>query len=93
MANDFKVLDEEKLNKVEKICSNLKEKQLLFKSSKYYDGALVYILRIKYGYDEIITEAFKKNGFDVRKWGDNDFCVDVSKPKPLDEVVEECFNI
>ena len=93
MANDFKVLDEEKLHKVERICNNLKERQLLYNSSRRYDGALVYILKIKYGYSEIIVDSFKKNGFTVRKWGDDDYCIDVSKPKPLEEVVDECFDI
>ena len=93
MANDFKVLDEEKLHKVERICNNLKERQLIYKSSYYNGGLIVYILKIKYGYSEIIVDSFKKNGFVVREWGDSDYCIDVGKPKPLEEVIDECFDI
>lgn len=93
MANDFKVLDEEKLHKVEKICNNLKERQLIYESSYYNKGLIEYILKIKYGYSEIIVDSFKKNGFAVRDGVDGDYCIDVSKPKPLEEVIDECFNI
>ena len=93
MANDFKVLDEEKLHKVERICNNLKERKLIYRSSYYNGGLIVYILKIKYGYSEIIVDSFKKNGFVVREFGDGDYCIEVSKPKPLDEVIDECFDI
>ena len=76
---------------------SLYEKQIIlaeiYESSKFYEAGLVYILKVKYGYSEIIVNAFKKKGFNVRKWGNDDFCIDVSRPKALEEVVEECFDI